>query len=642
MQFYDNAQIDALNQRVQNKFVKIEILDFNYKTLDTIEGNVESGSINEDANNDCRKNVTLSIIVPPIYSDVIQTQFGQILKSNTVKDKFSIQRGSLIWLDRYIKIYVGIKSLKRTNGELPIIWYNRGIFIMDSPSLTWSMNENRLDIQGIDLMSQFTEERYGQLTGMSTTITALEYTYNSQGEIITKKKNKLRESLISVLMELGGIQNYFIAPIPTEFEFIPIDIRINVGGTVYDLLTKIRDLLPNWEMFFDEDGVFRFQPIPDGENDMIYPLNNNNTIIDNISVNFNNVKNHIIIYGKFHSGKYYIENSAITPNAVDYNVQNKQLILTIANFEIPIEVYTIIKFKWVNKYSTEFTTVVINGKSYQLVNFEKPNSSLPVDLLEPNKTYVIRYITDGIEAPLSPTFEFLSSDQVIEYIVEDNPLSPYYINYFLTGENYYGGRTKSFSNRQFNIVLNNTKPLTTISIGTKISFMPNTFNIFDPLFQIYNKEGEQLKPLTLHIGNYKNGIFTPLIADKWTDDFTIYYAEYSFYVDNFGEKIDYLEYKGKLKTLVRIFAGGEFDSIYSNRLAYERVLYERYLHSNLNDSVNITTIPNFIMTVNKKINYINQINGIKSSFLIKALSLPLGIDDSGMSINAMQLYGDPP
>ena len=46
------SQRNVSKQPIRNKYIKIELLDFNYMTVGELQGNVISGSINIDANRD--------------------------------------------------------------------------------------------------------------------------------------------------------------------------------------------------------------------------------------------------------------------------------------------------------------------------------------------------------------------------------------------------------------------------------------------------------------------------------------------------------------------------------------------------------------------------------------------------------------
>jgi hypothetical protein len=56
--------------------------------------------------------------------------------TSLVEQKYLIDVGNLIWLDKYVKIYVGIDDIY--TGDT--VWYNCGIYIIDEPSYSYSYN----------------------------------------------------------------------------------------------------------------------------------------------------------------------------------------------------------------------------------------------------------------------------------------------------------------------------------------------------------------------------------------------------------------------------------------------------------------------------------------------------------------------
>lgn len=50
-------------QRVKNRQIKINLLNYSYQIVDEITGNVVSGTINVDANNDQRRSCNITLVV---------------------------------------------------------------------------------------------------------------------------------------------------------------------------------------------------------------------------------------------------------------------------------------------------------------------------------------------------------------------------------------------------------------------------------------------------------------------------------------------------------------------------------------------------------------------------------------------------
>ena len=102
-------------------------------------------------------------------------------------------------------------------------------------------------------------------------------------------------------------------------------MRFDQGSTIYNILDGLRNIYPNYQIYFDVDGVFHFEPIPTGANENVIIDDStwtNNVISEQIDVDFQSVKNSIEVYGKAH------ENQSFATN-VSFNQSPYGFILTI-------------------------------------------------------------------------------------------------------------------------------------------------------------------------------------------------------------------------------------------------------------------------------------------------------------------------
>ena len=82
------------------------------------------------------------------------------------------------------------------------------------------------------------------------------------------------------------------------------------------------------------------------------------------------------------------------------------------------------------------------------------------------------------------------------------------------------------------------------------------------------------------------------------------------------------------------------ERIYNDDLAGQRARYELYLHARMNDSIDMEIVPIFWLNdVNIKIKHTKLDLGIDGEYLIKSLTIPLGVGGT-MSINAIKLYDE--
>ena len=269
-------------QSMQSRYIWLELLNYNFQTVDELSGVAISGSINIDANADVRRTGSIELVV----------------KDST----FEVQSGGKIWLDKYIRVWVGIASLY--TGEIERV--NCGLYIIDAPSYKYNVNTNILTLNLLDLMAKLTGIRNGYLKGIPTVIKA--------GESI-------RKAIIDTL-GLGGFTQYVIDEPPSPGT-VPNDLEFSQGSTIYDVLSGLRDIYPNYEMYFDIDGVFYYKPIPTGYNEPISAddsLFNHIVISEDLTTDFQNVKNSIEVYGRIHDPSHYSTATSVSGTTISLTI----------------------------------------------------------------------------------------------------------------------------------------------------------------------------------------------------------------------------------------------------------------------------------------------------------------------------------
>jgi len=245
-------------------YLKIELLNFNMQPIEQLEGMMISCSMDNDATSDIRRTASLSMAITDATYDIENTR--------------------QIWLDKYIKIYVGLDY----NGNP--IWQKQGVYMPNQPSLKYAADDFTLSFSCVDLMAKLTGARNGQMRGVAVEFHA--------GDSINDG--------MAGLCSLAGITNIVQQTAPYT---IPNDITIEAGGTIYDAMTQLRDLIPNWQIYFDVDGVFCFNEIPSGQNEVSI-INDqkfwNELILEyRVDSDFENVKNYIEVLGMSHGNVTY-------------------------------------------------------------------------------------------------------------------------------------------------------------------------------------------------------------------------------------------------------------------------------------------------------------------------------------------------
>lgn len=256
-------------------------------------------------------------------------------------------------------------------------------------------------------MSKLTGARNGQLPGMTTVI--------KQGE-------NVRQAIIATLA-LGGFTKYIVeeCKVNNAIQPVPYDIQIDQGGYVFDILSKLRDIMPKYQMYFDVDGVFHYEPIPSGEDEPVLITDDIwNSVVtgETVSTDFTTVKNYIEVYGRTHEVQYYDANPTIKfRGSVSYDMT-----LNIPAYQDSD--YSLIGFT--NTYGNISNgialTVTINGTAIGIALIANKT-------LLNNQYYVLQRIPNGTTTGLGTVkFEFLGGLQAKATWSDTNPESPFYVN----------------------------------------------------------------------------------------------------------------------------------------------------------------------------------------------------------------------
>ena len=283
--FLTQAEYNVAKQTSRFLYSKIVLLSKNFEQIGELTGNVignPSFSISSDS--DIRRTCSISLI--------------------PTDSSFDIDKGNKIWFDKYIQIYMGIRETHKNE----IIWTNMGVYIINDPSRAYSADDNTLSFQASDLMALLTTMRGGVYSGV---------------DYIIPQGSNIRDVMIATLEE-AGIKKYDISMYNLT---VPNDIRVARGTTAYELLNQLVELYPHTQIYFDVDGVFNYGYIPYNDSNQMSIIANDDlwkdTLIDySVSNDFQNVKNHIYVYGTAHNvGSNYADGVAKTTiNPLSRNV----------------------------------------------------------------------------------------------------------------------------------------------------------------------------------------------------------------------------------------------------------------------------------------------------------------------------------
>lgn len=355
------ADLNLLRQGTQEHYIKVELLNSNFKVLDVLTGNVKSDNYSVDSESTQRRSYKADLVI--------------------TDSTFQVGRDTKIWLDKRIRVYCGIYSLR----EQEILWYKLGVFAYSNLNYSYSADDRTLSITCVDLMALYDGTLNGELTGYGSSNSSDEDpTITAHGLKIPAGED-MRQSIIATLKE-AGIERYIVEDINKE---IPYDLEFDTGTTYADVWKEICELYDSWEFFFDVDGTFIWRKIPTCLDD---PIILDNEILQSViaetettEIDFSQVYNVTEIWGKvleLTNSDRYAEESTYSDNI--YNIELGEI-----NKWSDIDHLTQIGIKICeeNLDSPQFS---VNGYS-PIPMYDGDQNPLTAGALQADTIYVFRY-----------------------------------------------------------------------------------------------------------------------------------------------------------------------------------------------------------------------------------------------------------
>ena len=659
---------NVLKQQYIKKYIRLELLDFQYNIVDELSGNMTKCSINVDSNSDLRRSCDLSFVV--------------------TTSTFDIKAGSKLWLDKFVRPYVGYENMR--TGEIQ--WYNQGIYLVNNPQWSYNASTNEISMQALDLMSKLTGLRNGNLEGIPTKIA---------------KDENVREAIIKTI-ELGGFTKYICEECKTKDGTIvpvPYDIEIDVGGTVYDILTGLRDIMPNYQIYFDINGVFHYEPIPLAYDDPVLiddDLFSNVLISENINTDFESVKNYVEVLGHTWDVDYYspsenttVSGGTITPTFADLTTLQND---TAVGITLPSDITN------VDKITINFlgSNDVVDIDDAPIKSLAKDTEWIfqavgghDVESVLPSGYTQLEYIESSgaqyIDTGLKPTQDYSMTIKCQSTETSSNTYAGCDTNWknnrFSIGVNVFefgNVRTTSIQNYGENPIVLTLDKTGGYKDGVKTwnNYSTDTFQTVSnlTLFAL-NRNGTILEYLTGKIyyctisdngtlvrnfipcknpdgvigmydtigaqfyQNAGTGVFTaggevqPAQQMKFWRFMGHQQAQALSYDNNpsspfyVGDPIG----SSSVGRIRIVLYGGEYDNIYSDDLAKQRADFEIYQRSRLNDSISMETIPIPWMDANIVISHRFGQKEIPSKYIVKSFNVDYSTGGT-MTINAITWY----
>ncbi len=280
------------NEKLKEQFVKITILDWLERPIQEVQGIVTGGTINLDGNSSVRRTVNLSAFINE----------EEIARVTNLDNLFAMNK----------KMFLEIGYINTTDKYLqyPIIWFPQGHFIMFNPNLTHSVGGSSLQVSLRDKMCLLNGECGGTIPA-STQFDEYD-TIDDKGNWITQKPT-FEQIIRELVNHFGGEQlgKIIISDVPRRVKKVmkwignspvylinnegsyimstnyadvadksyqvfdygedigyiytdftcPSELIGNAGDNVCTILDKIKNMLGNYEYFYDVDGNFIWQEI---------------------------------------------------------------------------------------------------------------------------------------------------------------------------------------------------------------------------------------------------------------------------------------------------------------------------------------------------------------------------------------------
>lgn len=278
---------------IKEYFVKIIVLNWQEEELQNIEGKVISANINIDGNSIIRRTATLSVYIDDTNNDITSAN-------------------NLLSINKKVKIQIGFNNVTDKYLEYSVLWFPLGVYVITGNSISYSDSGLVASIQLKDKMCLLNGECGGtfpasvvfdnyttiddngnQIISRPTIYQIIQELVNHFGGqqlgkiIISDLDTRVKQVVKWIghvplyVYKKGEQYQYSLSEQQTEqiewpkevFEYgedigyiytdftYPGDLIGDAGNTVTDILEKIKEVLGNYEYFYDIDGNFIFQQI---------------------------------------------------------------------------------------------------------------------------------------------------------------------------------------------------------------------------------------------------------------------------------------------------------------------------------------------------------------------------------------------
>ena len=327
----NSRDLKIISHNIHEIRVKIEVIN---EKDSTILGQLECGVINcslsISADSDIRRMCNLE--VTPVLNKYLR-----------------LNKNSIIWMNRIIKIYIGVYDGRYMTWR----YYPFGVFVFQNYGATYDATTNSLSLSLVDLWCNFDASRNGEIGGAEDIVFPAYEEDDVTGEVI--KYNYIRDAVITTLLQLGKLKesqievdhigeykgmeyynpNYLqyreeskVQVKDGSYQYtwnaIPFDQEFACGTNVAEILTTFRDLYPNYEMYFDNDGNFCCHMVPSCYEDEIvfdHSFLDSIYISEDTTVDLFSVRNVCEVWGESIETDFFTDDCVYQDNVYRCNVK---------------------------------------------------------------------------------------------------------------------------------------------------------------------------------------------------------------------------------------------------------------------------------------------------------------------------------
>ena len=679
-------------ENMLTKMIKISVLDFKTEqTIAIIEGKATGGNINLNGNSAMRRVLSLSIAADP---KGIEKQGSQeyILYSNIN------EVNNIISINKKIKVEIGFNNILALEGyynNYDIIWIPLGTYTIKTASVSTNNSGTNISLT----LSDKTATLNGDVGGTIPAATVFSETeiYSADASTRTVEKLLIKDIIKYLVVDFGGenVENIIIDDIPdyakkvvkwigkdnlylyningklefttekkkdtdgiTEIEpnktfsygmdcgftvepfYYPGKLECNIGETVSAMLDKIKNVLGNYEWFYDVWGRFHFQEKKN------YINNAHATSIVDLEE------------------KGYLSFANLEKTTYTFDASNQKLISSISSSPQ----YQNVKNDFVVWGSRTTASGVKKPIRYHLAFDTKPTPSteprLAIVYTDYKNTQQIIILKDSDYqfGPGEDKKKYYLIKDINKYKIahwdEENQLvrvfSDWELCYLLPSD----WRTELY----FQGLENSNKTFAKNSYAAELAAeWPKLYDVKKNIIRTKVLDGIALP---VYNGDYKDEIspyeyeyFLDFVGEKEGGSVNLY----QFNVDNMGRRTKAVNensvnciFNSDAPGYIIVHADGDVSDDYAADLGYEIIQVNDEIYSNLaagggdnsaydkikelliqnthyNEAITLSTLPIYHLEPNTRIHIENTELGINGDYIINSVSLPLGFGTSNIS-----------